>query len=684
MAVTHKTAGRMVEYRKANARALAVAERTRDANAMPMVHLGHGDEVHAVAVHPTRPIVAAGSLDGTVILWDLTSGRPALTLRGELYSFVTSVAFSPDGSLVAAAGADVNVWDAATGAPVHTFSGQGAVAFSPDGTLLAAGGLERAVDIWNVATGAPVRSFTDHVTKALAFSPDGTHLASAGAGTRSGPPAVELWDVGTGSPVRTLPLAQDARTLEFSADGAQLAAAGLGATTTLWDVTTGDVIATPAGSIAAAFSPDGTHLASSSFSGQVTISNLESGEERVLAPHPSALSGVAAVAMALSFSADGARLVTGHSDRTVRIWNMDTGEEANTITTLGAEVSAVGVNRDATRIAAARRDNTIVVWNSGPTYDAAHHEMANYSTAVAPGLAAVSSGQVGKSALWSPGSTSEPRVLAGHRGPILVQAFSDDGSRLATVGDFDRTIKVWDTAAAAELHALKGHTTLISAVAFSPDGSRLVSADMDATLRLWDADSGAELGVFSGKTRSITCLAFHPDGNTVASAGFGTLALWDISKGEVVSQQSDPAVANGMMRDVRFSPDGVLLAAASEDGRVTMWNTTTGARVHQLVGHSGPVKTIAFSADGSLLVSGSDDKLVTVWNVATGTRAVTVFDTGTAGIILSGADNRVDGTPGEDGGQSLLYWQIADVQLPGFVGWQRYHTPGLLAEVLEK
>lgn len=44
---------------------------------------------------------------------------------------------------------------------------------------------------------------------------------------------------------------------------------------------------------------------------------------------------------------------------------------------------------------------------------------------------------------------------------------------------------------------------------------------------------------------------------------------------------------------------------------------------------------------------------------------------------------RVDASPGEDGGQSLLYWHVGDVQLPGFVGWQRHHTPGLLAEIMK-
>jgi WD40 repeat protein len=109
------------------------------------------------------------------------------------------VAFSPDGKLLASGSLDgtVQVWNAATrqpiGAPLHAQTGVTSVAFSPDGKLLASAGIDGAVQLWNAATGrpvgAPLHASTQGVTW-VAFSPDGKLLAGGGAnGT------VRLWHV---------------------------------------------------------------------------------------------------------------------------------------------------------------------------------------------------------------------------------------------------------------------------------------------------------------------------------------------------------------------------------------------------------------------------------------------------------------------------------------------------------
>ena len=76
-------------------------------------------------------------------------------------------------------------------------------------------------------------------------------------------------------------------------------------------------------------------------------------------------------------------------------------------------------------------------------------------------------------------------------------------------------------------------------------------------------------------------------------------------------------------------------------------------------------------------------RTVKLWDVETGTLLATLFGTESGDWVVTMPDGRVDGSPGEDGGESLIYWQVGDVQLPGFVGWQRYHTPGLLSEVMK-
>ena len=140
----------------------------------------------------------------TVRLWDAATGAPRQPLKGHS-DWVSSVAFSPDGKLVASGSDDktVRLWDAATGAP-HGEPLEGhsdwvsSVAFSPDGKLVASGSSDGTVRLWNAATGAPRgETLKGHSSRvhSVAFSPDGKLVASG-----SGDQTVRLWDAVTGAP----------------------------------------------------------------------------------------------------------------------------------------------------------------------------------------------------------------------------------------------------------------------------------------------------------------------------------------------------------------------------------------------------------------------------------------------------------------------------------------------------
>ena len=217
--------------------------------------------------------------------------------------------------------------------------------------------------------------------------------------------------------------------------------------------------------------------------------------------------------------------------------------------------------------------------------------------------------------------------LHGHTDFVTNVTFSPDGRMLASSSD-DDTIILWDLAALQPIGPpLTGHTDYVKDVAFSPDGQMLASAARDHTVRLWDVATGEPIGLpLEQHHDQVNAVAFSPDGQKLVSASSdGTIMLWDIRE----FQSSDVATGHPIgspltghtaeANAVVFSPDGQVLASASNDGTIRLWEVMTGRAIDPpLAGHSGYVNRLAFSPDGQMLASGSDDHSIILWDVATG------------------------------------------------------------------
>lgn len=148
---------------------------------------GHENAVQALAYSPSGTLLASGSADKSVKLWNLTTLELLRTYRGSS-DFVSAVALSPDGKLVAAASLDgtIRVWSTTSSRLRRRLSGHRGpindLAFAPDGTNLASAGSDGTVRLWNVNKRRSVRAFAGHRGKveAIAYAPEGGRLASAG------------------------------------------------------------------------------------------------------------------------------------------------------------------------------------------------------------------------------------------------------------------------------------------------------------------------------------------------------------------------------------------------------------------------------------------------------------------------------------------------------------------------
>ncbi len=621
---------------------------------------GHTDRVYSVSFSPDGKILASGSRDNSIRLWDVATKTNIAILEGHT-SYVYSVSFSPDGKMLASGSRSRNnsikLWDVETRQHIADLDGHDwgvrSVSFSPDGTMLASGSRDNTVKLWDVVTRENIATLEGHThdVYSVAFSPDGTTLASGSYDN-----TVKLWDVATKTSITTLEGHTDrVYSVSFSPDGTMLASGAGDDIVKLWDVLTGENIATLEGHISdvasVAFFPDGTILASGAANGTVKLWDVATGRHIAGFPRDGWIDSI-------FFSHNGTMLAFSSGDSMVELWDTSewTQPRSQTLVKIsgdnqqsmpGAELTnpfivevrdqygAVFEGAEVRFTVAAgngKLNGRFTVENA--ITDANGRAESILTLGPNPGTNTVEVSVVGIDVTFNTMGVGTPitpvesgdyptwhlpdgamiRLGKGHMGKgDRALAFSPNGQRLAVASG----IGVWlyDVGTSSERALLTGHRDEVTSVSFSRNGVILASGSRDGTVKLWDIATKENIATLEGHRSGVTSVAFSSDGITLASGSYDrTIKLWDVGTRENIATLVEHT---NFVTSVVFSPDGQILASGSWDETVRLWDVATKENIAAFRGYNSTIYSVVFSIDGTILASGSRDGTVKLWDIAT-------------------------------------------------------------------
>jgi eukaryotic-like serine/threonine-protein kinase len=625
----------------------------RQCHAEALTIRDHVGPITALALSPDGKLIAGASFSrdsapstADLKVWDAASGKLAMALDSR--SWVTGLAFNPDGTRLASAGIDtrVRIWDLKTGKELHQIKVEGStlnrVAFSPDGTRLAALAKSK-IRFFDADSGTELFMLSGHTgdVRALAFSGDGRRLVSGGTDR-----LVKLWDLATGKEVFSRRAHTGAISgIAFSPDQGRIISCGAGSGGTtrgeirLWNAADGTparntmtfpfevgaaTVTTNPGLIACAGGDGGLHFLDPDTGGPAFTLRGHGGAIHQLAVTP-----------------DGSRVVTGSADRTIRVWPVRTPEFVEVPLTQLAH-TALALSGDGTRIAwsdykqfAAQLGNGFGV-RAVPVPPAAKGSLDVRPTKLIVALAfspdnrhlacadqtgvdlidldnSRASRLIAEFGIWDLGISPDGQYLAtATRHPeinpnlLVVRELEVELRGGLLRGPVRRpipAIKVWRVADGGLVHTLAGQMS----VAFSPDGRRLAGA-RDRDVVVWDAVTGTELRLLGGPTEPVLKVQFAAGARQVVGFTHRQATVWDADTGRTI------ATVDGLDGPAAVTPDGRRVGGVHGGTGVKWWDVHLGREVLFLPLPDGPARPsrpspLAVSADGRRVATSSGNRL---------------------------------------------------------------------------
>jgi len=543
-----------------------------------VVQKGHGFKITCFAFSPDGKFIVSGSMDNTLKLWDIQTGKEIRTLTGHK-GIINSVTFSENGKFILSTSSDrtVKQWDFETGIEIRTFSGHtervlNAIYYSDDSEIIS-GSDDNVIKFWDIKSGKEIKTIEGRKTyiESIDFSKDGKYALSGSKDNK-----IRYVDLSSGEIVKNFQgKFMVLGFLSFSKDG-KMALSGDGVDMVLWNIEKQQELRNFKGHNNTvnyvSFSNDGKlGLSVCSQEDKFNIWELESGKLLKSITSQGVYSAV--------FSPDNKFILTGHLTElgagVLKLWNTNKGTEVKTFAGYASSITSADFFPDGKSF----------ITTSG---------FGKYS--------------VRKWDLF-PGIDLKPLPDNGKTAQCV--AISSDGKIIAT-GNTDNSITIWDAESLSEMITLTGHKLNVKSIKFSNNGKYLISGSLDNMIKIWDISSGNEIGSLIGFTSSFS---ISRDDKLIVTGSNELIRLFDLENMKKILSMTGHTDS---VMCVSISPDGDLTVSGSLDGTVKIWETKNGTLVKDLIKIPNPIYSVLFSGDEKFILLGEGDGALKKIDLATG------------------------------------------------------------------
>ena len=323
-----------------------------------------------------------------------------------------------------------------------------------------------------------------------------------------------------------------------------------------------------------------------------------------------------------AISLDGNCVATSFNNSNIVLWNVQEARAVSRLEGHANVIETLAFSPDSTRLASGDKAGILKVWdvtNTAAPYE--EHSLQAGGVRLRSAVFSHDSRMLAtgyfesKARIWDIESGGLLQILEHHPQTRLVQfAWSPDSRALASCSG--SVWYIWNVETGEKKIEVAKHTNNIRQILFSNDGERIVTASDDKTIRVWGARTGDELLTLWDHYGAVLSAAFSPDGSQIVSTSHNHgILITDSLTGESRQLLNRQYSSRGAIGGAAYSRSGELLATASDDGLVRLWNVTEATLIANLRGHARWADTVAFSQDDSAIISTSADGTVRVWNI---------------------------------------------------------------------